>query len=176
MRTFQFVFLARVGFVLLACSAAMPLRGQTSNVSPPPGSIVVARDGRQMILLPADLAKLPRRDVRVVAEGTGDSATVSGVDLWDVLQAVSVPVAEASGRQRAVMYVRLKGSDGQNAVLALVEVDPGFSRRTVLVASQRNGKLLDESEGPWRVIIPDDLRHARWIRGLVAVEIVTLRP
>ena len=106
------------------------------------------------------------------ARDAADSATVSGVNLWDVLQAVVAPPAEASGLE----YLRLKGSDGQSAVLALVEVDPGFSRRTVLVADRRNGKLLDESEGPWRAIIPDDQRHARWIRGLIGVGILTLTP
>jgi hypothetical protein len=155
---------------------ATPVFGQAPTSAPPSGSITVARDGRLSIVTPSDLARLPRRDVRVVAEGAVDSVTVSGVNLWDILQSVGVPSAEASGRQRAVMYVRLKGSDGQNAVLALVEVDPGFSRRTVLVADRRSGKSLDESEGPLRVIIPDDQRHARWIRGLVSVEVVTLKP
>ena len=176
MRVLQFVSLARCSLMLLSGFASMPLRAQRSNVAPPPGSITVVRDSRPVVLTRVDLAKLPRRELRVVAEGATDSVTVSGVNLWDVLQAVGAPSVEASGRQRAVMYVRLKGSDGQNAVLALVEVDPGFSRRTVLVADHRNGKVLDESEGPWRVIIPDDLRHARWIRGLVSVEIATLTP
>jgi Oxidoreductase molybdopterin binding domain len=176
MKLLPVVPLVRLGLVLLSGSTALSLHGQSPSVAPPPGSLTVTRDGRQSILTPADLAKLPHRDVRVIAEGATDSATVSGVNLWDILQAAGAPPTEASGRQRAVMYVRLKGGDGQNAVLALVEVDPGFSRRTVLVADHRNGKLLDESEGPWRVIIPDDQRHARWIRGLVGVEIVTLRP
>ena len=166
----------RGAIALLFVLAATPLRGQASNVTAPPGSIMVARESRQTILAPADLSKLPHRSVRVVAEGSSDSATVSGVNLWDILQAVGVPPTEASGRQRAVMYVRLKGSDGQSAVVALVEVDPGFSRRTVLVADRRNGELLGESEGPWRVIIPDDQRHARWIRGLISIEIVSLKP
>ena len=176
MKAFGFTSLVSLCLAFLSGPVATPLCAQASKAAPPPGSITVARDGRQSIVTPSDLAKLPRRDVRVVAEGAADSVTLSGVNLWDVLQFVGVPSAEASGRQRAVMYVRLKGRDGQNAVLALVEVDPGFSRRTVLVADHRNGKVLDESEGPWRVIIPEDQRHARWIRGLVGAEIVTLRP
>ena len=87
-----------------------------------------------------------------------------------------VPPTEASGRQRAVMYVKLTGADGQNAVVALVEIDPGFSRRVFLVADRRNGQPLNAVEGPWRAIIPDDQRHARWIRGLVAVTVSSVAP
>ena len=73
------------------------------------------------------------------------------------------------------MYVKLTGADGQSAVLALVEIDPSFSKRVVLLADRRNGKALDAAEGPWRAFIPDDLRHARWVRGLVAVEVLTIK-
>ena len=38
------------------------------------------------------------------------------------------------------------------------------------------GKPLDGSEAPWRVIVADDIRHARWIRGLVSIEISALKP
>jgi hypothetical protein len=176
MKCIHLTLLMRVALAVALGCATMPVSAQTSTAAPPIGSITVERNGKQSVVKPAELGKLPRRDVRVLADGATDSATVSGANLWDVLQAVGVPPTEASGRQRAVMYVRLKGSDGQNAVLALVEVDPGFSRRTVLVADRRNGKALDESEGPWRVIIPDDQRHARWIRGLVFVEVVTIKP
>ena len=64
----------------------------------------------------------------------------------------------------------------QLAVVALVEIDPGFSRRTALVADRRNGRLLDETEGPLRVIIPDEQRHARWIRGLASITVTTVNP
>ena len=95
---------------------------------------------------------------------------------WDVLQKAGVPPAEASGRQRAVMYVKLTGADGQNAVAALVEIDPGFSRRVFLLADRRNGQPLNAVEGPWRAIIPDDQRHARWIRGLISIAVSTVVP
>jgi hypothetical protein len=73
------------------------------------------------------------------------------------------------------MYVKLTGADGQSAVVALAEIDPSYSKRVVLVADRRNGKLLDASEGPWRVFVPDDMRHARWIRGLISVEVLVAK-
>jgi hypothetical protein len=140
------------------------------------GTLTVRTGGRDSVLSPAQLATIPRHDLRVAGENSTDTATVSGVTLWDLMQKAGVPAAAASGRQRGSMYVRLRGSDGQSAIFGLVEIDPSFSKRTVLVADRRNGQPLDAVEGPWRAFVPDDIRHARWIRGLVLVEVDTLKP
>lgn len=139
------------------------------------GSISVRSANRDVTLSQSDLKKVARHEQRVEVEGATDPTTVSGVFLWDLLQLARVPSPTASGRQRAVMYVKLTGADGQSAVLALAEADPGFSKRIVIVADRSNGQPLDDSEGPWRVFIPDDLRHARWIRGLVSIEVATIK-
>jgi hypothetical protein len=158
---------------ILLLAAALLVRGFTP---PAKGALTVRSGGRDSVLSPAQLATIPRHDLRVAGENSTDSATVSGVTLWDVMQKAGVPSAAASGRQRGSMYVRLKGADGQSAVFGLVEIDPSFSKRMVLVADRRNGQPLDDVEGPWRAFVPDDIRHARWIRGLVLVEVDTLKP
>lgn len=163
------------GAALLVAPLAV-LEAQTGAATPAPGSITVVWGGRSSVLTAAELAKLPRREVSLVEEEGEAPVTLSGINLWDVMQKAGTTLAEASGRQRAMIYVRVRGSDGQSALLALAEVDPGYTRRVVLLADHRNGKLLDEFEGPWRLIIPDDLRHARWVRGLVAVEVGVLKP
>lgn len=155
----------------VSAGAAQPSFGQERVA----GSILVRSANGEVTLSPSDLQKVARHEQRVDVEGTTDPLTVSGVFLWDLLQLARVPSPNASGRQRAVMYIKLTGADGQRAVLALVEVDPGFSKRIVIVADRSNGQPLDDAEGPWRVFIPDDLRHARWIRGLVSIEIVTIK-
>ena len=165
---------------------AMPLRvavflatfGAARLVAQAGGTPVLRlRDGgREIALSVADLKTLPRHQVRIAAENSSDSATVTGVKLWDVLQKAGIPSPEASGRQRAATYVRVVASDGQTAIFALVELDPGFSRKTVLLADQRDGKPLDSAEGPWRIFVPDDQRHARWVRGLARIDIGTLPP
>jgi hypothetical protein len=140
------------------------------------GALTVRSGGRDSVLSPAQLATIPRHDLRVAGENSTDSVTVSGITLWDLIQKAGVPPPTASGRQRGSAYVRLKGSDGQSAMFGLVEIDPSFSKRTVIVADRRNGQPLDGVEGPWRAFVPDDIRHARWIRGLVLVEVDTLKP
>lgn len=140
------------------------------------GALTVRSGGRDSVLSAAQLATIPRHDLRVAGENSADSSTVSGVALWDLIQKAGLPPASASGRQRGATYVRLKGADGQSAVFGLVEIDPSFSKRMVLVADRRNGQPLDAAEGTWRAFVPDELRHARWIRGLVLIEVDTLKP
>lgn len=128
--------------------------------------------GRTLVLSAAELAALPRVEIRLAGNAPSDSSTVSGVRLWDVIQRLGVPAAEASGRQRAVMTVVLTGRDSQRAVLAMVEVDPSFSTETILLVERRNGAPLADVEGAWRAIVPNDRRHARWIRDVVGIEVV----
>lgn len=159
----------------LVVSALCALAAASAHAQTAPTLRVRGPSG-ETVLSAADLRALPHRSLRVAPEGSPDSATVSGFALWDALQHLSIPPTEASGRQRAPMYVRLVGADGQTAIFALVELDPGFSKKTVLVADQRDGHPLDSIEGPLRVFAPDDQRHARWIRGLVRVDVGTLPP
>ncbi|MEP6763796.1 MAG: hypothetical protein ABJB66_05755 [Gemmatimonadaceae bacterium] len=126
---------------VVAVAFATTAHGQAVTAARAPGSIAVRANGKETIFSTTDLAKLTRRHVRMAGESADDSSTVSGMDMWDVLQLAHIPSTEASGRQRVVMYIRLAGADGQNAVLSLVEVDPSFSNRTVVIADKRNGKL-----------------------------------
>ena len=154
---------------------SIPLGAQVASAPAAVRALRIVYGSREFSVSQAGIAALPHRNLRV-AEDTGDSITVSGVLLWDVLQHVGIPSEQASGRQRAATYLRLQGADGQVAVIALVEIDPGFSKRLALVADRRNGHLLDETEGPLRVIIPDDARHARWIRGLASITVTMVSP
>jgi hypothetical protein len=157
---------------LVRKASLLLLVGATEVVAQPAG-FSVHWPGGQRTISAADINTLPRRSAPVTM-GTGDTSTVSDVSLWDVIMKAGAVPENASGRQRGVAYVKLTGADGQNAVVALVEIDPSFSPRPVLLVDTRGGRPLDSSEGPWRVIIPTDLRHSRWIRGLsrVSIEIV----
>jgi hypothetical protein len=160
----------RIAVFVTFIGAALP--AQTTR-----SAVLHVRDGTRDIALSAgDLKPLPRHQVRVAAENSSDSATVSGFTLWDLLQKAGIPSAEASGRQRAATYVRVVAADGQTAIFALVELDPGFSRKAVIVGDQRNGQPLDSAEGPWRVFVPDEQRHARWVRGLIRIDVGTVPP
>ncbi len=64
---------------------------------------------------------------------------------------------------------------GYKVVIALPELDPGFTDKQVLLAFLKNGKPLDDKEGPYRIVMPDEKRMARWVRQVTALKIVNVQ-
>lgn len=133
---------------------------------PAPASISVSfGDPVQKVTLSGqDLAKLPCKTIKVT-EGNGKEATYEGFELNEVLKLAKVPMgAELRGRSVAPMVVMADAVDGSRAVYALAEVEPSFNDKLILLADRRDGQTLNADEGPFRMVIPSDKRHARWLR------------
>jgi hypothetical protein len=56
-------------------------------------------------------------------------------------------------------------------VIALAEVDPSFHSGEVIVADTMNGQPLDAKSGPFKMVVTEDKRPARWVRNLVSIEL-----
>jgi DMSO/TMAO reductase YedYZ molybdopterin-dependent catalytic subunit len=110
-----------------------------------------------------DLAKLPRREVRA-RDRDGIEATFAGVALLDLLRLVEVPLGEKLRGSNMALYLLIEAADGYRVVFALPELDPAFTERVVLLADRRDGQPLSAAEGPLRLVVPDEKRHARWVR------------
>lgn len=156
--------------VITAIVASTSHQSLAQATAAPTVTIRVA--GQTHTVVASQLDRLPQQSLRL--QERAETSIVSGPSLWDVIQSVGAVPTRASGRQRGVMYLRVTGADGQNAVIALVEIDPSFSNRSAILMARRNGKPLDAVEGPWRLVLPEDLRHARWIRGVVAISVESL--
>ena len=50
-------------------------------------------------------------------------------------------------------------------------IDPLFRERTLLLCYRKNGGPLPGTEGPLRVVVADEKRHARWVRQVTAIEL-----
>jgi ketosteroid isomerase-like protein len=72
--------------------------------------------------------------------------------------------------------VSVRGSDGYVAAFALGEFDPSLGDRQAVLVDERDGKPLGATDGPWRLIVPQDKREARWVRNVVSIEIGTGEP
>lgn len=70
-------------------------------------------------------------------------------------------------------YVRLEAADGYTALVALPECDSSFRERPVLLAWMKDGQPLNAHDGPFQVIVPDDRKHARDVRHVIRLEVVT---
>lgn len=60
-------------------------------------------------------------------------------------------------------------------MIALPEMAPGFTDKQIILAFLKDGKPLDPKEGPYRIIIPDEKRPARWIRQVTSLKVVDVQ-
>ena len=122
-------------------------------------------------LTAADLAKLPRQTITVDgADGKQDS--YSGVFLADLLVQQGVKLRQDLKHPDLANYLLAIGGDDYAVVIALPEFDTG----RFLIADSENGKPFATSDGPLRLISPDEKRHSRWVKQLQRLELLTAKP
>jgi hypothetical protein len=129
--------------------------------------------GKQTVVSRADLDALPR--VKVTTGPPGSSATFEGIPLRDVLEKAGVALGESVRGKRLASYLLVEGADGYRVVFALPEIDPAFTDKQIVLAFTKDGKPLDAKEGPYRIVIPDEKRMARWIRQVTSMKIVDVQ-
>ena len=119
----------------------------------------------------AELESLPR--VKVTASDHSSSPVdFEGVTLKSVLEKAGVPFGESMKGKRLANCLLVEAADGYRAVIALPELDPAFTEKQVVLTFLREGKPLSEKEGPFRIVIPDEKRMARWVRQVTTLKIV----
>ncbi len=104
----------------------------------------------------------------------GEADIYEGALLYDVLSLACPSIFELDKRIRIRSAVRVTASDGYSALIALAEADTAFRDRPVLLCWQWNGQPLGERHGPYQMIVPDDNRHARDVRGVSKLEVLEL--
>lgn len=118
----------------------------------------------------ADFSKLARKKVRA-RDHSGNESEYEGVALVDLLQLAGVKFGEHLRGKSLALYLVVEAADGYKAVFALPELDPAFTDRVIILADHRDGKLLAGNEAPYRIVVPDEKRQARWVRQVVALTI-----
>ena len=130
--------------------------------------------GKQVVLNRADLEALPHIKVTAVAHSS-DTVNFEGVTLKSILEKAGVTFGESMKGKRLASCLLVEAADGYRAVIALPELDPAFTDKQTMLAFLRNGKPLDEKEGPYRIVIPDEKRMARWVRKVTTLKIVDVQ-
>jgi hypothetical protein len=130
--------------------------------------------GKQVVLGRVDLEALPH--VKVTAsEHSSGPVNFEGVTLKSVLENAGVTFGESMKGKRLTNCLLVEAADGYRAVIALPELDPAFTDKQTLLAFLRDGKALGEKEGPYRIIIPDEKRMARWVKQVTTLRIVEVQ-
>jgi hypothetical protein len=128
---------------------------------------------KQTVLTRADLEALPR--VKATSGAPGSPTTFEGVNLKDVLERGGVTLGKTLTGKRLASCLLVEAADGYRAVIALPEIDPAFADKQIILAFLKDGKPLDDKEGPYRVVIPDEKRMARWVRQVATLKIVDVQ-
>jgi hypothetical protein len=123
----------------------------------------------------ADLKAMPRTTVSVHNEHSKADETYAGVRLADLLAKVGAPLGHDLRGVGLSAYIVATGSDGYVAVIALAEADPSFHSGEVIVADTMNGAPLDAKSGPFKLVVTEDKRPARWVRNLITIELKSAR-
>lgn len=152
---------------LFACVLQHPRRAYGQQLT------VQSADGKQTVLSRAEIGALP--EVKITATAHGESATFEGPLLRSVLEKGGVALGETLRGKAMVSCLLVEAADGYRVVIALPELDAGFTDKQVILAVLRNGKPLDEKEGPYRIVIPDEKRPARWVREVTTLKIVEVK-
>jgi hypothetical protein len=135
----------------------------------PAQQLTVQTETGKTVLSRADIETLPRAKV-----ATG-SAAFEGVALKDLLEKGGVALGEAIKGKRLASCLVVEAADGYRAVIALPEIDPAFTDKQVILALLKDGKPLDAREGPYRIVMPEEKRMARWVRQVTTLKIVEVQ-
>jgi hypothetical protein len=134
---------------------------------------VQVEGGKQAVLSRADIEALPRS--KVTTGASSGSATFEGVQLKAVLEKAGVGFGETLKGKRMASCLLVEAADGYRVVIALPEIDLAFNDKQVVLAFLKDGKPLDDKEGPYRIVIPDEKRMARWVRQVTTLKIVDVQ-
>lgn len=153
---------------LLMLLCASPIAAQNERVEirgnvPTPRSVTAQ-----------DLAALPKQTVKASDHGR-PPAEYEGVRLIDVLQLAGVEVGSKLRGPRLAEAVLVEARDGYRVVFALAELDSAFTSKQVLLVNKQDGAALDAEAGPWRLVVADEKRPARWIRQVSKISVVTVK-
>lgn len=163
----------RIHLVLLLVAAVSQM-GLMQESNPQPASsatLKVFGVGLESRTFDQDALRGMTRTTLKVNEKDGVEAAYEGVLVSDILTSAGMTFGQTLRGPRLADYLIAEASDGYRVVYALPELDAAFSDRIVIIADQRDGKPLSERDGPFKIIVSDEKRHARWIRNVTSLAV-----
>ena len=136
---------------------------------------IQVENGKQIVLTRADIEALPHSKVTIGAGAVDASTTFEGVALNTMLEKAGISLGASMKGKRLSSCLLVEAADGYRVVIALPETDPAFTDKQIVLAFLKNGKPLDDKEGPFRIVIPDEKRMARWVRQVTTLKIVDVQ-
>jgi|SRR5215472_8143864 len=134
---------------------------------------IETESGKKTVLAKSDIESLPH--VKITAHDSGKPVSFEGVALKAVLEKAGVEFGHSLRGGRLASCLLVEAADGYRAVIALPEIDPDFTDRQIVLAILKDGQPLDAKEGPYRIVIPDEKRMARWVKQVTTLKIANVQ-
>lgn len=125
---------------------------------------------KSLTLKASDLTAMAHTEV-MATDKDGTAHRYSGVPVVDLLRQSGATLGGELRGKNLTKYVLVKAGDGYSVVFALPELDPEFAARVILLADAVDGKPLAQGVGPYRIIVPNEKKPARWIRDVKSIEV-----
>lgn len=165
----QPIFSGRLVFSALLLLVA--LSGLAQN--PPTDALLIqGPSGKAATLKFADLAAMPQATFRV-KDRDRTVHEYSGVSLATLLIQAQAPLGSELKGKALAQYLLVEASDGYQVVFALPELDAAFTRQVIFLATKRDGQPLPAGQGPFRIVVPQETKQARWVRQVTALRVIT---
>jgi hypothetical protein len=164
-----------MSIVLAALASGTIAAAQPSDSKASDDAITVIDEGGKVHrVTAAELTRMANRKT-METESDGNKQVFEGVLLVDFLRSLGVGFGDELKGPRASTVVLIEALDRYRVVFSLLEIDPATAAEGVLLADRQDGKPLGEKEGPFRLVVPNDKRHVRWIRMVRWMRIVNLK-
>jgi hypothetical protein len=133
---------------------------------------VVLADGTARSFSLAELQAMPP-ETGTARRRDGSSFEVKGVSVTTLLRLTGLDLSRKLGVQQVVGRALVaRGADGYLGVFGLALADPHFEHPPLLVTWARSdGTQLPERVGPLQLVNTGEVRTARWVQQLVALEV-----
>lgn len=113
-----------------------------------------------LTLTSEDLSKM-KRVTAMLKDHDGKEISYTGVPVQEILEKAGATMGKDLRGPNLAKYLLVKCADGYKVVLALAELDNGFTDRIVILSDESGGKPLPVDKGPFRLIVPGEKRPAR---------------
>lgn len=166
----------RLFCLALAChgfSGPAAAQGPVPGGTQPPASIrVTLVDGTTRSFTLSELQALPV-ETGTARRRDGSSFEVKGVSVTTLLRLTGLDLSRKLGVQQVVGRALVaRAADGYLGVFGLALADPHFEHPPLLVTWARaDGTPLAEGVGPLQLVNTGEVRTARWVRQLEALEV-----
>lgn len=142
---------------------------------PPSKAVTVTFQGKVTVFTVEDLMKLPQVTVHVHnAHRNGVEETYTGPLLANVLAAAGLSGAHENEKTILHSSIVATGTDHYFVLYSAAEVEPAFSTGQVIVAIMKGNMLPDEEGGGIQIINTTDAKPARWVHGLMSINVMSL--